>query len=173
MTRLITPRPKNVGFVTAIVFPIHGPIGVIMFPDKSASHLCLAYRDIAGNEQSPLKVATVFGCFERGDQGFTAMHICVLATIREQCFPIAGRLISIETVFWRPEALFHEIESLFEIFFPLIQASTERIGVGEKNKSEAIAMVGGICDLGLTVQESQDPRIASSDWIAMHIAKEG
>src|ERR1700722_3722416 len=122
MAGLITPRPKNVGFVTAIVLPIHGPIGVIMFPDESACQLCLAYRDIAGNDKGPLKVATVFCCFERGDQRFTAMHVCILAAVWEQRFPIAGRLIRVETVFLRPKALFHEIESLLDIFFPLTQA---------------------------------------------------
>jgi hypothetical protein len=101
------------------------------------------------------------------------MHVGVLAAVREQRFPVAARLICVETVFLRPKALFHEIESLFEIFLPLTQACTERVGVREKNKGEPIAMVDGIFDLGFAFEEPQYPSIAAGGWIAMHIAKEG
>ena len=54
MAWLITPRPKNVRLVVAIVFPIHGPIGMVMFPDESARELCLTHGDIAGYEKGAL-----------------------------------------------------------------------------------------------------------------------
>jgi len=102
MARLITPRPKNVSFVIAIVFPIHGPIGMVMFPDESAGELCLTQGDIAGDEKGTLQVATLSRCFERGNQDFTAMHVGILAAVRGQRFPVAGRLIRVQTVFLRP-----------------------------------------------------------------------
>src|SRR5580704_4256775 len=172
MARLITPRPKNVRFVVAIVFPIHGPIGMVMFPDESAGELCLTHSDIAGYEKGPLQVAKLSRCFERGDQGFTAMHVGILAAVREQRFPVAGRLVCVQTAFLRPKALFHEIKSLAEIFLPLNQACTERAGISEKNKRETIAMIGGIFDLGFAFEESQYPRIPAGRWVAMHVAKE-
>src|SRR6478672_2627231 len=96
MARLIAPRPKNVGFVVAIVFPIDGPIGMVMFPDESSGKLRLALSNMASNQQGALQVAT-FSCrFERGDQSFTAMHIGILAAVRKKCFPIAVRLIGIQ-----------------------------------------------------------------------------
>ena len=42
------------GLVVAIVFPIHRPIGMVMFPDESAGKLCLTHGDIAGYEKGAL-----------------------------------------------------------------------------------------------------------------------
>jgi hypothetical protein len=100
------------------------------------------------------------------------MHVCILAAVREQRFPVAGRLIRVQAVFLRPKPLFHEIESLAEIFLPLNQARTERAGISEKNKRETIAMIGGIFDLGFAFEESQYPRIPAGGWVAMRVAKE-
>ena len=81
VSRLEAPRAEQMLRVVLVIFPVHAPLRVVVFPDEAAGLLRLTQGHVFGEQERAVEVARLARCFERGEHRLAHVHVGVLAAI--------------------------------------------------------------------------------------------
>ena len=130
---LEAPGAEDVAAVAAVVFPVHAPVGPVVFPDQAPGQRGLAQGHVVRQQRGPLQVAALAGGLERRQEGLACVHVGVLAAVGRQP-PVGGGLVGVQAVLRFPEALFHQRPGFVQPPARLADAGLQRLGVGQHHE---------------------------------------
>src|SRR5947209_13937357 len=97
---------KEVTRSGAVVFPVHGPVRMIVLPDKPIRLAAQIEDDAPGDGFGSIKEARIMCGGIRLQQSLYHMHVGVLTPVRVDHAPVATDLVDVQPVCLPPEALF-------------------------------------------------------------------